>query len=466
MLTLTVDTLVDITGGTLLRGLGHTMVTDIVTDSREVNPGCAFVAFVGDRADGHAYIGDAVRAGSRAVIITRDEDDVASQFAAAARSDTALVLVSDALAAVQALATHHRRRLDCPVIAITGSTGKTTTKDMLTSVLSTKLEVAATVENRNNELGVPLTLLAAPVTADVVVIEMAMRGRGQLAELCRIVAPDLGLVTNVGEAHIEILGSQEAVADSKAELLASLPADGRAFLNGDDAWSEHLTESATAPVTLYGLGEGNDVRAVDVTTDAAGFASFALETARGSMPVHLSVPGRHNAYNAAAAAAVALHLGIDLTDIAVGLGNASGSPMRMETFVTARGVTVVNDAYNANPTSMRAALATLADMTLGRNRVAILGDMAELGSLTELAHFRLGERVAELGIDALIAVGPRAQRIADGALAAGMPREAVIAADDVTSGLAAATGLVETGDVVLVKASRVMGLEAIVEGIS
>jgi len=236
-------------------------------------------------------------------------------------------------------------------------------------------------------------------------------------------------------------------------------------LNGDDHWSRALEARASAPVTWYGLSEGVDVRATDIEVDEAGRPTLTLVTAEGSARTTLPVPGRHNAYNAAAAAAVALALGATLDEVAAGLAHALTSDMRMQVFTTAGGVVVVNDAYNASPTSMRAALATLADMATKGRRIAVLGDMAELGSLTELAHFSLGEVVARSGVDVLVTIGERARRIADGAMAAGMELASVRPCTSIEEASEVLDDLVATDDVVLVKASRCMELERIVEGI-
>ncbi|MDZ4655469.1 MAG: UDP-N-acetylmuramoyl-tripeptide--D-alanyl-D-alanine ligase [Coriobacteriia bacterium] len=465
MLTLSVGTLCDVVGGELLAGAETTMVNGLAIDSREVTPGAAFVAFVGVHADGHAFLSAAIEAGARALLVTRDDDAFREIIATSRRQDIALVLVNDALAAVQTLASHHRERLLCPVIGITGSTGKTTTKDFIRSVFGTRLKVVATDANRNNELGVPLTIMEASVETEVLVVEMAMRGVGQIAALCEIARPTAGLITNVGVSHIGVLGSEEAIASAKGELARAVPERGRVFLNGDDGWSVALEEMAEAAVTRYGLGAACDVRAEDVVVGEDGNASFTLVTEQGGTGVQLNVPGRHNVYNALAAAAVGLYLQLSFEDVAAGLEAATFTQMRMETFVSASGVLVINDAYNANPTSMRAALQTLAEMRVTGKRVAVLGDMAELGSLSELAHFKMGEYVAELELQALVTVGECARRIAEGAVAVGMNPDSVrpcVTAEEASEVL---DDLLERGDVVLVKASRVMGLEHVVEGI-
>jgi UDP-N-acetylmuramoyl-tripeptide--D-alanyl-D-alanine ligase len=465
MLTINVDTILAVTGGELLGGSREKIANNVCVDSRCVSSGCVFVALPGERVDGHDYALTAIDDGARVLVVTRAADVLAYVLRRATQRDVAVVRVDDALRAVASLAAYHRSRLHCAVLGITGSTGKTTTKDFVTSVLATSKRVVATFGNRNNELGVPLTVLQADNSTEVLVVEMGMRGMGQIAQLCQIAHPTMSLVTNVGTSHIELLGSQDAVARAKGELVACLAADGVAFLNGDDEYSAQIAATTVAPVVLYGLSEGCAVRAVDIELDAESRASFTLMSGAASARVSLAVPGRHNVYNALAAAAVGLQLGIAPETIAEGLAGASLSAMRMQVLSTATGITVVNDAYNANPTSMRAAVETLASMQTGARRVAVLGDMAELGSLTELAHFQLGEQVARLGIDALVTVGPRARRIAEGALAHGMSNEAVRSFDSTPAACESVLDLVGSGDVVLVKASRVMGLEAVIDRI-
>ncbi len=466
MLTLSVAKLVDVVAGELLSGDENTMVNGLAIDSRDVGPGAAFVAFGGENVDGHDFIASALAAGARAIIVTRDDESIRETLATSRRHDVVLVRVEDATRAVQDLAAYHRERLLCPVIGVTGSTGKTTTKDFLHSVLGTRMTVVATEGNMNNELGVPLTVMRAGADTGVLVVEMAMRGPGQIARLAEIARPTAGLVTNVGVSHIEVLGSEEAIASAKGELVRAIPPTGRIFLNGDDAWSSTLVDGSAAAVTRYGVGDTCDVRATDIGLSDTGTPVFTLCAGEGSVEIELPLPGRHNIYNALAAAAVGLYLEVGLEDVARGLREATFTAMRMEIFQSATHVTVINDAYNANPTSMRAALDALLDVPAEGKRVAVLGDMAELGSLTELAHFRMGEYVAELQVDALVTVGERARRIGDGALAAGMSAGAVRPCETADEASEVLDNLLVAGDVVLVKASRVMGLERVVDGIT
>jgi UDP-N-acetylmuramoyl-tripeptide--D-alanyl-D-alanine ligase len=463
MLTASVDTILTVTGGELLAGAREAVASDLCVDSRVVSPGCVFVAMPGERVDGHEFAAGAIERGARVLLVTRSAEGLGDVLESARLRGLSVVRVPDALVAVQALARYHRGRLHCEVLGVSGSTGKTTTKDFLTAALSTTKRVVATSANRNNELGVPLTILEAGADTDVLVVEMGMRGLGQIAELCEIARPTMALITNVGTSHIELLGSQEAIARAKGELTACLSAHGKAFLNGDDEFSAQIAENTAAPVTYYGLSERCSVRAEGIVLDAESRASFTLVAPGVSESVQLLVPGRHNVYNALGAAAVALAVGVPAERVAEGLAAAKLTGMRMQVFAAASGATIVNDAYNANPTSMRAALETLAAMRTQGRHVAVLGDMAELGSLTELAHFRIGELVARLGVEELVAVGPRARRIADGALAEGLGAEHVHVAESTEAAAPVVADVVRSGDVVLFKASRVMGLERVID---
>ena len=462
MVTMSAARLADLLNGEVVFGMPQTVFSGVDVDTRTLARGMAFFALPGEKADGNLFVADAARAGARVAIVSRFDEAAA---AALADTSVAVVLVSDVGDALRALAAHHRGTLRCPVIGITGSTGKTSTKDFLVAALGPERSVVATRGNRNNELGVPLTVLEAGPKTGVLVVEMGMRAEMEIEALCTIARPSCGIVTNIGQTHLETLGTQEAIVRAKGELVACVPPSGRLFLNGDDAWSRSLQERASAPVTWYGMDAGVDVRATDLVVDELGRPSFTVHAAGSEARVSLPLPGRHHAYTAAAAAAAALYLGEDLSDIAARLADVRVTGMRMQVFLAANGITVVNDAYNANPTSMRAAVDALADMRAAGVRVAALGDMAELGSLTELAHFRIGEAVARSGIERLVTVGERARRIAEGAVAEGMPADAVRPCSNVDEASEVLDDLLVAGDVVLVKASRSMGLERIVERI-
>lgn len=465
MLTMSVGRLAELLNGTIVRGSEDQVFTGVDIDSRSLPAGGCFFALAGERTDGHEHVSDAAAAGARAAVVSRWDDAAAGELGEDPDVGPSVVLVDDVAGALRSLASHHRGTLRCPVLGITGSTGKTTTKDFLVAALGKDRAVVATIGNRNNELGVPLTVLEAGSDTDALIVEMGMRGEGQIASLCEIVRPTLGLVTNIGHTHIEILGTQDAIARAKGELVDCVPSSGRVFLNGDDARSRALGEGSAAPVTWYGMGEDSDVTAGQIDVDELGRPMMTLRGADQEARFRLPVPGRHNAYTAAAAAAVALHLGDRLDAVAERLRTVRPTGMRLEVFTVASDVTVINDAYNASPTSMRSAVETLGDMKARGRRIAVLGDMAELGSLSELAHFRIGELVARTKVDRLITVGPLSRRIAEGARAGGMPVDAVHSCSSVDDASEMLDDLLKAGDIVLVKASRSMGLERIVEGI-
>lgn len=450
-------------------GVGERVVEGLTWDSREVKDGMVFLAMPGERVDGNDYIVPAIQQGAGAVIATREPDDklraIAGEFACP------LLIVEDGPAALTALAGYWRGRLSAVVIGVTGSTGKTSTKDFLRSVLSQRYVTVATQGNHNNEIGVPATILEAGPDTEALVVEVGMRGLGQIEELCKTVRPNIGVVTNIGVSHLELLGSQENIARAKSELLQALPDKGLAVLNADDPFTPRLREfggvdERGVETRLYGLDGTADVRAEDISFGEAACAGFELD-ARGlpAERVQLSMPGRHNVMNALAAACVGQYLGLSAEEIRAGLEQAKGSGMRLEVERSAGGVTVVNDAYNANPDSMRASLDTLAHMDCAGKRVAVLGDMGELGSDERALHEKVGALAAVSRLDLLVCVGSLARDIAAGAVAHGMDVADVACFEDVESALAYLKDALSEGDLVLVKASRFMGLERIVKGI-
>lgn len=474
----------------LLRGLSW--------DSREVARDDLYVALPGERADGHSFAGAAFRAGAGAALVMQPLDE--ATLLLARELGCGVIEVPDTLHAVSDIAREWRGHLHGRVVAITGSTGKTTTKNLVRDVLSAAHTVVATAGNQNNELGVPKTLLSAEPETEAVVVEMGMRGAGQIAELCSFVRPHWGVVTNVGESHIELLGSREGIARAKAELPLSLPAaSGIAFLNGADDMSDFVYECSdlakwpSTAVCFDGSGSYDArggaelgwrhrpaVWAEDVSLDdqgrprftlcARGFSSGFPPDASDDLAVErqacsLVLRGAHNVANACAAAAVGRAFGMDLAVIADALAGAEPEAGRQEMLRARGGFTVVNDAYNANPDSMRAALATLCALEVSGRRIAVLGDMGELGEHAAACHAGIGELAATLPLGLLVCVGELAQGIARAAEAAGMPAGRIVRAASVAEVLGELDAYVEPGDAVLVKASRFMGLERVVEGL-
>lgn len=396
-------------------------------DSRTVTPGQLFVPVVAER-DGHEFIPAALRAGASAYLTS-----------GAVPGGTAIV-VQDTGAALRAAGRHARTRLPSPVIGVTGSVGKTSVKDLLAAVLSERMATAASVHSFNNELGVPLTLLGAPEGTEAVVVEMGARGAGHIAELCAIAAPTVGIVTRVAAVHTEAFGTIEDVARTKGELVEGLLADGTAVLNAADPAVAAMAARTVATVVTY--GEGGEVRAADLVLGDDLRAQFLLRSPWGDAEVALAVRGSHQVENALAAAAAALACGLDLGAVQAGLAKAALSPWRMELATAPGGATVLNDAYNANPTSVAAALEALAALPAER-RTAVLGVMAELGEREEVEHAAIGARARELGIRVIAVAAP------------------AYGGEDVASVEAALAllGELDDGDAVLIKGSRVAGLE-------
>jgi UDP-N-acetylmuramoyl-tripeptide--D-alanyl-D-alanine ligase len=425
-------------------------------DTRTPEPGGLFVALAGERVDGHDFASAAGDAGAAAVLGSRP-------------TDLPTVVVDDVTAALGLLARHVVDRLpDVVVLAMTGSQGKTGTKDYLAHVLSEAGPTVATRGNFNNELGVPLTVLRATPETRYLVVEMGARGVGHIAELCRIAPPHVAAVLNVGTAHIGEFGGREAIARAKGEIVEALAADGTAVLNADDHLVAAMAARTSATVTTFGdgsAGHSPDVSVSEVTTDEIGRQSFELAHRGSYATVHLAQVGAFQWRNAAAAAAMALAAGLDLDTVADSLADAGpASRWRMELTERADGLVVVNDAYNANPESMRAALETLAGIgsRSGRRTVAVLGEMRELGDEAAAAHRGTGAYAAEIGVDVLVAVGPGAAAIAEGFRAGGTGGVTIPTAgrDEAVDWL---RHNVSAADVVLVKASRGAALELIAD---
>jgi len=413
------------------------MVDGASIDSRLVGPGELFVPIIADR-NGHDFIASALGAGAGAYLSSEGGGDGSG------------VLVEDTQVALSDLGNAARARMGERVIAITGSVGKTSLKDMLSAVTAATFRTTASVGSFNNELGVPLTLINAPDDTQCAVVEMGARGAGHISDLCDIARPNVGVVTVVAAVHTQVFGSIDEVAKGKGELIASLPESGTAVLNADDPRVLAMTDLASCQVLTFGQS-GGDVRASSVELDDNLHSSFLLETPWGAGQVRLPVAGRHQVVNALGAAAAALAVGVPVEAVCDGLGGASLSAMRMDLVTTSTGLRVLNDTYNANPTSMAAALRSIAELPAAR-RFAVLGTMAELGDDEAPLHRDIAVLAQELGIELL---------------SLNQPWYGVEVDDLVESPSRAIDRLKEfgvgDGDVVLVKASRSAGLEKVVE---
>lgn len=445
---LSLSQLVAATGGQFL-GVTEIEFTGVSTDSRTINSGELFIAVRGERHDGRDFAQAAIDRGAAAVLV----DSPIPALPCIVVDDTV-----DAYGRIAAAHLEQLRRDGLIVVGITGSSGKTTTKDLLASVLGERMAVVASEASLNNDIGLPATVLRANSGTQVLILEMGMRGLGHIRRLCDIAAPDISVVLNVGHAHIGELGSQDAIAQAKCEIVEWARQPSTAVLNGDDHRVRAMADKAHGRVLLFGEHGEFDVRATHLVVRADGTAAFNLHVAETDVvPVELAVIGQHQVSNACAVATVAHALGMTSADIAGGLSRARiASRWRMELHRTTKGVTIVNDAYNANPDSTAAALRALAQMPCTGRRVAVLGEMLELGAVSRSAHVRIGELSRALGIDLVVAVGAVADWIAEGR--ADAETVGVADSDSATSQL---TSVLQSGDLVLIKASRSVGLERV-----
>jgi UDP-N-acetylmuramoyl-tripeptide--D-alanyl-D-alanine ligase len=442
-------TLTDLIDATGARGPRRSDIvcTSVSTDSRRLDSGAAFIALRGPFHDGHRYVAEALRRGAVACIVEQVPPDVD-----AARA----LVVPDTLRALGDLAAWTRRREPLRVAAITGSNGKTTTKEMLAAICEraawpgSRSRVLKTVGTENNLVGVPLTLLRMQGDEVVAVLEMGMNAPGEIARLADIAAPDIGVITNVGPAHLEGLGSIAGVAAAKGELFAHMPADATIAVNMDDEWVRRV--AADFPGTRIEFGAGREIAAVHVVDHGFDGTEFDLRIGDGSVAVRLHLPGLHNISNALAAAAVAHGLGLDREVIRDGLAHTAAPPMRMQVLQLANGITVLNDGYNANPASTAAALRFIRQR--GAGTIAVLGEMRELGATSAALHEDIGRVAGECGVRLLVTVGDHGDDIARGARAAGIATDAIRVCASPGEAAAVVTSAWRAGDAVLVKGSR------------
>ena len=455
------------------------VVQHVGIDSRQMRPGSLFVALKGERTDGHNYAAAAFDAGAVAALIERPIDcalliDISTGIAVGDQKTPVAILVPDALQALQRLAAARRRAEgSLRVVGVTGSVGKTTTKEAIAAVLSQRHPTLKSEGNYNNEIGLPLTLMQLEAHA-YAVLEMGMYALGEIALLCDIARPQVGVVTNVGPTHLERLGSIERIAQAKSELIAALPPEGVAILNGDDPRVRAMAAWSAAPVVTYGLGPEHMVGATDIVARGLAGIEFRVRlreaplgaddslVALGDLPPErlLRTPmlGRPAAYSAVAAVAVGLVEGLSWDEIQEGLW-AVGRGIRLVPLSGVRSTTLLDDTYNASPPSVEAALRVLA--TLPGRHVAVLGDMLELGAYEREGHLEVGRYAATVA-DLLLTVGERARQIAEGAIQGGLAADRITVLPDTESAIEALADVLCEGDVVLIKGSRGMAMEAIV----
>jgi UDP-N-acetylmuramoyl-tripeptide--D-alanyl-D-alanine ligase len=472
----------EVTGGAPESAPAETLFSSVTIDSRSAQAGALFVALQGERVDGHQFVAGAVKNGARGALVGRDW-----QAPSDLPQGIALVRVESPLSALQTLSGWWRKRSSAQVIAVTGSIGKTSTKEALGSVLSSKYKTLKSAGNLNNEIGLPLTLLRLEPEHEKAVLEMgAGYALGELTFLCGLASPQIAAVTNVGPVHLERMGTLENIALNKSELVAALPKDGTAVLNGDDPRVRAMSEVTAALPLFYGLGESNDLRAVDIVSNGLDGVEFTLlvgarladrrpSTTEGTpvdehppsgtvQLVHIRLPllGKHSVYTALAAAGAAHAAGMTWDEIATALQGLSAQ-VRLVVVRGWNGSTLIDDAYNAAPASTIAALDLLAEMP--GSKIAVLGDMLELGAYAEQGHLEVGRRAAQVA-DKLVAVGTLGRLIGQEALRAGIPPGSVFFTTENEQVVDYLKGLLQAGDHVLVKGSRGLHMDEIVAGLS
>jgi UDP-N-acetylmuramoyl-tripeptide--D-alanyl-D-alanine ligase len=440
--------------GDLSLGGDDISISRISTDSRTLQSGDLFVALRGENFDGHRFVAVAKEHGAIGAIVEHS-------WAGEVSSDFSLLRVRDTLVAYQKIAAGYRRQLPLKVIAITGSNGKTTTKDFAAAALGHRFRVTKTEGNLNNHIGLPKTILSATAKDEIAVWEIGMNHPGEIAALAKIAAPDVGIITNIGVAHIEFMGSRDAIAQEKGALAEAIGPQGTLILNADDPFSERIAKRTRAKTIFAGTKNGT-VCATDLRQNASG-AEFTILEGAHRCRAQLPVPGLHMIQNALLAVAAGRVFGLSIEECAAGLASAPLTKARLQ-IKTIRGVQFIDDSYNANPESMRAALATLAELETEGRRIAVLGEMAELGTESERGHREVGEAAANLKIDELIAIGETASAIADAAQKAGLEKSRTVAsADEAAEILAEETS---PNDLVLIKGSRAARTERVIEEFS
>ena len=449
-----VQEIVRATEGALVAGDLGVPVTGVSIDSRTLGVGEAFFAIRGERSDGQAYLADAAARGAACLVVESVPDDPPA--------NVPLILVDDSTRALGRLAARHRRRFRIPVVAVTGSNGKTTTKELIAAALGTRWRVLKSVASYNNQWGLPLTLLKLTADHDAVVVEVGTNHPGEIAYLTGIAAPTVGVVTVVNAVHTEFLGSLDGVREEKAALVRGVPADGTAVLNADDPRVAGMAADTRARVITYGTAATADVRPVGALTEDTAGVGFTVEHAGARAGVTLALAGRHNVVNALAAVATGVALGLPLPEIARGLGTASPVKGRC-VWRAAGGVDILDDTYNASPVSVRAAIETAAARPRRGRLVVVLGDMLELGDGAADAHRDVGAAVTAAGAAELVGLGPLAAHAVDAARARGLAEAHATRTFEDT--LALLLKRVVPGDVVLVKGSRGMRMERVVDGL-
>lgn len=449
---LTSEDILKATGGRIISGGEQSLEFDgITTDSRAVKNGMLFIPLAGERFDGHDYIVSAAEHGVSAALTHKEETDACGIM---------LIKVDDTRKALGDIARYYKQKYFVPSVAITGSVGKTTTKDMISAVLSEHFRTLKTPNNFNNDIGVPLTIFGLEKEHEMAVIEMGMNHFGEIEYLSGIALPDAAVITNIGMSHIENLGSQEGIFKAKMEITSRFGSENTLFVNGDDKFLKSVSSDVYS-VVKYGLDQSCDIYAKDIVNNGLSGISFTAVCRDTEFKAEVTQPGIHNVYNALAAIAVGMHFGVTAEECVSGLKNCVYTSQRLEV-ITHGNIEVINDCYNSSPDSVRAAL-KVQQQSLMKRRIAVLGDILEMGEFAPKAHYELGADVASAGVDMLITVGENASKMADGARDAGMTN--IVSYEKTDDIIADLPELLKDGGSVLVKASHGMHFEKITNAI-
>lgn len=439
--------------GKLLSGNEKSIIENISIDSRNINPGDLFIPIKGERFDGHDFIISSFEKGAEIALTERNIPPFGKKT---------LIKVKSTLTALKDLSAYYRSKFDIPFIAITGSVGKTSTKDLAASVLSQKFKVLKTAGNFNNEIGLPLMIFKLEKEHEVAIFEMGMSGFGEISRLSSIVKPDYAVITNIGLSHIEKLGSRQNILKAKTEIFEYMSPEGVAILNGDDNLLHGLKDLLKVKTLFYGTEEGLDYQAFDLLSLGEQGCKFKVSIDDIEYNIRTSIPGFHNIYNALAAISLGIELNVPMDLIIKGVYEYKPSDLRLN-IITKNDIKIINDTYNASPKSMEAAIDVLKDISTDGKRIAVLGDMLEMGEWSYKVHLDVGKYAALKRIDMIVTVGENAQNIAVGALSGGISGENVKSFDDNKSACNYLEKIVSVGDIVLVKGSRGMKMEQIVQ---
>ncbi|MBE9547636.1 MAG: UDP-N-acetylmuramoyl-tripeptide--D-alanyl-D-alanine ligase [Proteobacteria bacterium] len=459
--TLTIDEILEATGGTIIRESSGRVFNGLSTDSRSISKGTLFLPIIGERFDGHDFIAAAIAGGASGSLVQRGLEEKLK----AVVEDVALIVVDDTLKALGDIAHFWRMRFEIPVIAVTGSSGKTTTKEMIAGIMELTKKVLKTQGNFNNLIGLPLTLLEMNTGHEAAILEMGTNARGEIGRLTRIARPDVGIITNIGPAHLEGLESMDVVKEEKWDLFNNMGNKGVAIINNDDDSLSALSSRWKGKTVTFGIKKDADVRAEDITKKGEMGADFTLRMDGNSREIAMSTAGKHNIYNALAAAASCRAAGIEYDLICEGLMSFKPISGRMEIMKLKNGAFLIDDTYNANPASVGVALETLKDLSGEHGSTVVLGDMLELGAWAEEMHEGIGNLMADTGVDTIFLKGELIRAAAAGAIKKGLKSDRIYFPETTGEIVAHLKSYLKKGDWVLVKGSRNMRMEEIVQGI-